>query len=472
MIFWAKYGTQTTFSFPMVKRGLVDLAVSADWTPAAADSAISKDQGSFADTTNTVAAVGGTPTRSATGWKITLTATELQAAQVDVQIVDASTKAVEDQFLTIYTYGNASAKFAGDWSDLVRLGLTALPNAAAGANGGLPTGDANAAVKVQAGSGTGQLDFTSGVLKSNLTQILGTTLTETAGQIAGGFKKFFNIAAPAATMDHLILVDTATTVTNGVTVTTNNDKTGYGLSSAAVQAIWDALTTALTTVGSIGKLLVDNINATISSRSTYAGADTAGTTTLLSRLTGTRATNLDNLDAAVSSRSSHSASDVWAVATRLLTAGTNIVLAKGVGVTGFNDLDAAGVRGAVGLAAADLDTQLDAIAALLAIVDASTDDLEGRLTNALAIVLQAHSLAVGRLVVGTGSTTTSVVFSTVNGGAPSAVDNHYNGRVIVFTSGTLTLQAVEITDYDGASGTATISAATSAPANGITAVIV
>lgn len=55
------------------------------------------------------------------------------------------------------------------------------------------------------------------------------------------------------------------------------------------------------------------------------------------------------------------ASDVWAVATRVLTAGTNIVLAKGTGVTGFNDLDAAGVRGAVGLAAANLDTQLTGI---------------------------------------------------------------------------------------------------------------
>lgn len=36
--------------------------------------------------------------------------------------------------------------------------------------------------------------------------------------------------------------------------------------------------------------------------STYAGGDTAGTTTLLSRLTSQRATNLDNLDAAITSR--------------------------------------------------------------------------------------------------------------------------------------------------------------------------
>lgn len=79
-----------------------------------------------------------------------------------------------------------------------------------------------------------------------------------------------------------------------VTVGTNNDKTGYGLSSAAVQAIWDALTSALTTAGSIGKLLVDNINATISSRSTYAGGDTSGTTTLLSRIVGTLASGTHN----------------------------------------------------------------------------------------------------------------------------------------------------------------------------------
>ncbi len=44
------------------------------------------------------------------------------------------------------------------------------------------------------------------------------------------------------------------------------DKTGFSLSTGGIQAIWDALTSALTTVSSVGKLLVDNINATISSR--------------------------------------------------------------------------------------------------------------------------------------------------------------------------------------------------------------
>lgn len=45
--------------------------------------------------------------------------------------------------------------------------------------------------------------------------------------------------------------------------------------------------------------------------------------------------------------STHSAADVWAVATRILTAGTNIALAKGTGVTGFNDLSAAQVNAEV-----------------------------------------------------------------------------------------------------------------------------
>lgn len=109
----------------------------------------------------------------------------------------------------------------------------------------------------------------------------------------------------------------AASVTAGVTVTTNNDKSGYSLSSAGIQALWDALTSALTTSGSIGKLLVDNINATISSRSTYAGGDTSGTTTLLSRITSGRAANMDNLDAAITSRSS------FVAASESVTVGTN-----------------------------------------------------------------------------------------------------------------------------------------------------
>lgn len=62
-------------------------------------------------------------------------------------------------------------------------------------------------------------------------------------------------------------------------------------------------------------------------------------------------------------------SAVWAYNSRTLTAGTNIVLAKGTGVTGFNDLDAAGIRSAVGLASANIDTQFDNISVTLTAQD-------------------------------------------------------------------------------------------------------
>jgi hypothetical protein len=46
---------------------------------------------------------------------------------------------------------------------------------------------------------------------------------------------------------------------------------------------------------------------------------------------------------------------VWSVATRVLTAGTNIVLAKGTGITGFNDLSAAQVNAEADQALTDYD---------------------------------------------------------------------------------------------------------------------
>jgi hypothetical protein len=95
--------------------------------------------------------------------------------------------------------------------------------------------DIGASVLLSSGTGTGQLDFTAGVVKANLAQILGTALTETAGQIAAAFKKFFNIATPASTMDALTLVATATNLTNAPTAGdfTATMKTSIGTAVAA-----------------------------------------------------------------------------------------------------------------------------------------------------------------------------------------------------------------------------------------------
>jgi len=98
--------------------------------------------------------------------------------------------------------------------------------------------------------------------------------------------------------------------------------------------IWDKLLTGITTAGSIGKLIKDYLDAAISTRSTYTGTDTSGTTTLLSRLSSQRATNLDNLDAAVSTRSTYAGGD---------TSGTTTLLSRVTSqrATNLDNLDAA-----------------------------------------------------------------------------------------------------------------------------------
>lgn len=67
------------------------------------------------------------------------------------------------------------------------------------------------------------------------------------------------------------------------TVTTNTDmrgtdgaltdKAGFSLSTAGILAIWHQLTSAITTAGSIGKLVTDFLDATISSRSSHTAGD-------------------------------------------------------------------------------------------------------------------------------------------------------------------------------------------------------
>lgn len=109
-------------------------------------------------------------------------------------------------------------------------------------------------------------------MDSAFTEIKGSTWSSSTDTLEDIRDKQTDIESKIDTVDSnvdAVLLDTGT---SGVVVATNNDKSGYSLSSAGIQAIWDALTSALTTANSIGKLLVDNIDATISSRSTVTTA--------------------------------------------------------------------------------------------------------------------------------------------------------------------------------------------------------
>jgi hypothetical protein len=107
--------------------------------------------------------------------------------------------------------------------------------------------DIGASVLLSSGTGAGQLDITSGVVKANLAQILGTALTETAGQIAAAFKKFFNVATPTGTVNSL--PDAVAGTASGLFITS-----GYTAPTAAVisDAVWDEVGADHVAVGSMG----------------------------------------------------------------------------------------------------------------------------------------------------------------------------------------------------------------------------
>lgn len=253
---------------------------------------------------------------------------------------------------------------AWDNQDAVRGGLGALPNAAAAAAGGLPTvdasnhiagvqgdtkqtGDAFARLGAPAGASVsadvaavksqtaaietdtqdiqtripvalvdGRIDSSVGAMAAN-TLTASALATDAVNEIrtglstldAAGVRGAVGLAAADLdvqldALDNLgtLSSDTAAAVWAAGTRTL----TGFG---TLVADIWAAVadspgvTTLLSRLTAGRAILLDlltNLNATVSSRSTYDGSDTAGTTTLLGRLTSQRATNLDNLDAAAS----------------------------------------------------------------------------------------------------------------------------------------------------------------------------
>jgi hypothetical protein len=173
-----------------------------------------------------------------------------------------------------------------DLQDAVRGGMTALPNANAEAAGGLYTRgsgagqinqpangqidvntvklsgttqtarDLGASVLLSSGTGTGQLDFTGGVVKANLAQILGTALTETAGQIAAAFKKFFDKATPTGTINSL--PDAVAGAAGGVFIAGSNAATTANITgnitgnlSGSVGSVTGAVGSVTGAVGSV-----------------------------------------------------------------------------------------------------------------------------------------------------------------------------------------------------------------------------
>ena len=103
--FLRKYGVETKIPFVLYETDGLDFKVDA--AHASGDTTITKDEGSEVSTTNGFVDEG-------TGYSITISATEMQAARIVVFIVDQGTKAWMDDAFVIETYGDSSAQHAFD----------------------------------------------------------------------------------------------------------------------------------------------------------------------------------------------------------------------------------------------------------------------------------------------------------------------------------------------------------------------
>jgi len=229
----------------------------------------------------------------------------------------------------------------------------------------------------------------NGNMKSSMVEILTTALTETAGLLAGGFKKFFNVAAPTGTL--LSIPDAVPDAVGGLPVTGTRltaiptlpvALVGGRIDSSVGAIAANAITTASIADGALtaAKFAADAFDAVWAVAVRTLTAFGFGVTVT---------TNNDKTDYSLANGSIAAATfaanaldAVWSTAVRLLSAGTNIVLAKGVGVTGFNDLSAAQVNAEADTALVDYDAATGAEAVAIAGQITALNDVSAAQINA------------------------------------------------------------------------------------------
>lgn len=136
-------------------------------------------------------------------------------------------------------------------------------------------------------------------------------------------------------------------------------------------------------------------------------------------------------------------------------------------------------------AGADVAADVIAVKAETATIVADTNELQtdladgGRLDlliDAIKVVTDAMAASAGTLVSGTVSYDNTAASTTVFycDDITEATADHFNGRLVIFTSGALQYQATDITDYelDTGEGKFTVTALTEAPADNVTFVII
>lgn len=257
--------------------------------------------------------------------------------------------------------------------------------------------------------------------------------------------------------------DMAITVTTGqVTVGTNNDKTGYSISGS--KTTLDALNDVST--AQVADAVWDEAQAPHVSAGTF-GIIASEIATIDTVVDGIQ-TDLDN-----------GTDGLGAIKTAVDAIPTSNPSAASIADAVLDEaLSGHVTAGTLGKAIADTETTANN-------VETDTQDIQSRLPAALVSgrmdsnmsalddnATAATNLSASALGIVTGACEGTPSTTVIQTDLAESTDDHYIGRVVVFTSGAAANQATDITDYTGSTGTITVTALTTAPSATDTFVIV
>ena len=345
-----------------------------------------------------------------------------------------------------------------DYRDSVRAGLTALPNAAADAAGGLVISDAG-------GLDIDTMDSHISTFASS--GVTASTVTDKTGYSISGTKTTLDALNDVSTTEVNTQVDTALSdigldhlVSASVTGTdiTDNSIIAYMVSKSAT-ADWDSF--------------VNTTDALEALADAGGDATAANQTTIINHLTDVKGTSFV--------KDTHSLTDITADVTGINGAamrGTDSALLAASAPSNFSDLAITASTGRVtvgtnadktGYSISGSITTLDGLndPTAAAIADAVLDEslaahnTGGTLGKAIRQIKEGV-VSAESTVNDASATTTSFVTALT-----SAVDDFYNDKILVFIGGALTGQARIISDYNGTTKAISFDeTTTSAPANG------
>lgn len=297
--------------------------------------------------------------------------------------------------------------------------------------------DIGANVLLSNGTGTGQLDFTSGVVKANVTQILGTAVSTpaTAGVLDVNVKNINNISASSVTTISAVLG----------TASANTPQTGD-----AYAVVNTRLPSALTG-GNINACLQD-IDLTMLSTltSTIVSAVWRDTTPGDFTQAGSIGKSLFTSGIVPGSAGGHS------------IAGNNAA-------TTYDTLTVSGITTFTGNVVASglwpLDTRVPA-----ALVGGRMDSNMSAIDGSSSAATKQKKAA---LVIYEGTVTGAATNTTlIDSGLTQSANDFWNGRVIIFLTGALMYQATNIEDFDASTDKLTFAGLTTAPSAADTYIIV